>query len=31
MEHGLAGGAAKYPLETHAEYLAFHRNEIFIP
>ncbi|WP_424948971.1 hypothetical protein [Comamonas aquatica] len=28
---GLGKAAAKYSLDTHAEYLAFHRNEIFIP
>ena len=28
---GLAAVTAKYPLDTHAQYLAFHRNEIFIP
>lgn len=28
---GLTGATAKYPLDTHAEYLTFHRREIFIP
>ncbi|MGE8492226.1 HNH endonuclease [Comamonas sp.] len=28
---GLGKAAAKYSLNIHAEYLAFHRNEIFIP